>query len=561
MSDIIHEINQKLNSIKIDKDTNLLPENLKKGITFLGINGNLQSKTEIKLENVDPLETPYGVEYPFTLKDGKYVNSNSSVKSSFSYGKLYFVSDGVSPLSFTVENSGYSEYNCGVFSNIDCDLYLDYNYQHKEKTDIRFYSFSKTGLETKILTYPIVSKGLHYITFKFIKSYYDSPAKSEDYLKINSESFLPINTIINVFGVKTIEELDSLNPNSQDYCVIKNNNALYLYFKNSWKEIFSNTLEPINITAEDIYGEDIVWFNNGNKEVKTGGSLQNVNNLTQEEILKRLKVYNTLSELTPSKKLPLHYTFEKLKYKIIPTINVINYTSSELMFYQCKNLEEITIKNSENITDMHQMFQGCLSLKNLTIGDTSNVTNMSNMFDLCKVLTVIPELDTSKVTNMSSMFSHCESLISIPKLNTSNVTNMSYMFTSCFNLTTIPELDTSNVTNMRYMFNVCGNLTSIPKLDTSKVTTMERMFSNCTNLTIIPELNTSKVTNMSNMFWGCNNLSDESLNNILAMAAKSKCTTKTMESLFGYSYGSALGEKLKTLSNYQAFIDAGWTLT
>lgn len=34
-----------------------------------------------------------------------------------------------------------------------------------------------------------------------------------------------------------------------------------------------------------------------------------------------------------------------------------------------------------------------------------------------------------------------------------------------------------------------------------------------------------------------------------------------MESLFGYSYGSALGEKLKTLSNYQAFIDAGWTLT
>lgn len=32
MSDIISEINQKLNNIKTDKDTNLLPENLKKGI-------------------------------------------------------------------------------------------------------------------------------------------------------------------------------------------------------------------------------------------------------------------------------------------------------------------------------------------------------------------------------------------------------------------------------------------------------------------------------------------------------------------------------------------------
>ena len=69
-------------------------------------------------------------------------------------------------------------------------------------------------------------------------------------------------------------------------------------------------------------------------------------------------------------------------------------------------------------------------------------------------------------------------------------------------------LDTSNVTNMSSMFNQCTNLTTIPLLDTSNVTNMSSMFITCTNLTTIPTLDTSKVTNMSNMFVDCNNLTN-----------------------------------------------------
>ena len=82
----------------------------------------------------------------------------------------------------------------------------------------------------------------------------------------------------------------------------------------------------------------------------------------------------------------------------------------------------------------------------------------------------------------------------------------SNMFYNCTSLTEIPLLNTSNVTSMQSMFYYCTNLTTIPELDTSNVTNMYSMFYGCTNLDEIPLLNTSNVTNMYNMFRGCTNL-------------------------------------------------------
>lgn len=96
------------------------------------------------------------------------------------------------------------------------------------------------------------------------------------------------------------------------------------------------------------------------------------------------------------------------------------------------------------------------------------------------------------------------------------------------------------------------------QLDTSNVTNMSYLFSGCTNLTTIPLLDTSKVTNMQYMFDDCINLTDESLNNILMMCknATSYTDTKTLKYL---GLISAQANKCKTLSNYQAFLNAGWT--
>ena len=87
---------------------------------------------------------------------------------------------------------------------------------------------------------------------------------------------------------------------------------------------------------------------------------------------------------------------------------------------------------------------------------------------------------------------------------------------------------------------------------------MDDMFYNCTSLITIPLLDTGKVTRMNSVFYNCSSLSNESLNNILAMCtnATSYTGTKTLAYL---GLTSAQANICKSLSNYSAFIAAGWT--
>ena len=191
-----------------------------------------------------------------------------------------------------------------------------------------------------------------------------------------------------------------------------------------------------------------------------------------------------------------------LNLTTIPLLNTSNATNMGGMFASCYNLTTIPQLDTSNVTNMNQMFSNCYNLATIPLLDTSKVTDMNRMFWFCNSLRNIPLLDTSNVTNMGEMFTECTKLTTIPLLNTSNVTDMNNMFRKCENLISIPQLDTSNVTNMSYMFNDCGKLTTIPQLDTSNVTNMSSMFDNCSNLKTIPQLDTSKVTNMDYMFSG-----------------------------------------------------------
>ena len=143
-------------------------------------------------------------------------------------------------------------------------------------------------------------------------------------------------------------------------------------------------------------------------------------------------------------------------------------------------------------------------------------------------------------------------------LDTSSMTSGQEMFSSCINLTTIPLIDTSNMTNTSNMFNYCLALTSIPLLDTSNVTNISYMFSRCGNLTTVPQLNTSKVTNFSSTFQNCGSLSNESLNNILAMCINF-ITTPSGKKLSNLGITSAQATICQSLSNWDAFVAAGWT--
>ena len=87
---------------------------------------------------------------------------------------------------------------------------------------------------------------------------------------------------------------------------------------------------------------------------------------------------------------------------------------------------------------------------------------------------------------------------------------------------------------------------------------MDYMFSGCAVLTDVPQLDTNNVTAMKSIFGNCTSLSDESLNNILVMAKNSKVDSSNKTTTY-LGLSTTQKEKIKTLSNYNAFISAGWT--
>lgn len=127
------------------------------------------------------------------------------------------------------------------------------------------------------------------------------------------------------------------------------------------------------------------------------------------------------------------------------------------------------------------------------------------------------------------------------------------------NIVEVPNnLDTSTCTNGTYMFQNCYSLIAVPNIDTSNFIGATQMFQNCQSLASIPILDFSKVKAMTNIFQGCSSLSNDSLNNIMQICinASEYTSEKTLKKL---GLTSAQATICQGLSNYQAFLNAGWT--
>lgn len=171
---------------------------------------------------------------------------------------------------------------------------------------------------------------------------------------------------------------------------------------------------------------------------------------------------------------------------------------------------------------------------------------------------VDPSIETSR-TGMENYITEIRNLdlTSIP------TTSLSAFCSSFYNLKKVSFKNTNRITDMSFLFYNCNELEEIDfsKVNTSKVKNMQQMFYNCISLKDVPIFNTSSVTNFSNMFGLCSLLSDESVNNILQMCinATSYSSTKKLSTL-GFSSSSYTSSRIQSLSNYQSFINAGWTI-
>ena len=192
----------------------------------------------------------------------------------------------------------------------------------------------------------------------------------------------------------------------------------------------------------------------------------------------------------------------------IPLLDTSNVTEMTYLFAQCSNLIAVPQLNTSKVTHMGSMFSGCTSLTTIPQLNTSSAKYMPYMFFGCKNLIMVPQLDTSNALDVSHMFRGCSLLTSIPMLNTSKADYMQEMFAGCTNLNEVPQLNTSSSTNMSHMFENCTSLTTIPLFVTSGVTDMGSMFYGCTSLTTVPQMDTSSVTNVRDMFHDCTSLTE-----------------------------------------------------
>lgn len=144
-------------------------------------------------------------------------------------------------------------------------------------------------------------------------------------------------------------------------------------------------------------------------------------------------------------------------------------------------------------------------------------------------------------------------------MNTSNGTSSSPGILKM--IKSVPKEITTGIANsLNYTFYNCSYLITLPLFDTSQIKTMASMCEGCSRLETIPIFNTSKVTSMKNMFKLCDNLTNDSLNNIMQMCINATSTYTATKTLANIGLSSAQATICQELSNYQAFLDAGWTI-
>lgn len=218
-----------------------------------------------------------------------------------------------------------------------------------------------------------------------------------------------------------------------------------------------------------------------------------------------------------------------------PSVNIEDSSGFIGMFYN-STLEYIPPVTFPNAAYLSNTFRAT-RLTDITFGGTN--LSLANTFNSCKFLKNVTINGT--LTFCDQTFYGCNKLESI----------------------TINDENLSDVTNMHGAFNACNVLVSAPLINTSNCTTFLDCFSNCNALVDVPAYNTGSVTDMRNCFSNCNNLSNDSLNNILAMCAGVPASYGQAKKLRGsnsLNMPNRYDAIWPTLSNYQAFIDAGWVI-
>jgi len=149
-----------------------------------------------------------------------------------------------------------------------------------------------------------------------------------------------------------------------------------------------------------------------------------------------------------------------------------------------------------------------------------------------------------------------------PKLIATNITDAHNMFKDNTNLTGLDiQFGEGKLTNTYSMFQR-SSLINAPSMDLSMCINTSNMFENCQSLVNIPIYNLASMPDrgFSSMVLNCTSLSNESLNNIMAsLLTITSYVNPARKTLRYVGLSQEQVTVCQGLSNYQTFIDAGWT--
>ena len=132
----------------------------------------------------------------------------------------------------------------------------------------------------------------------------------------------------------------------------------------------------------------------------------------------------------------------------------------------------------------------------------------------------------------------------------------------------LKNLDTSNITTMAKMFNSMNVLSSLDLSDfnTKNATNFSYMFNSCASLTTITfgeNFTFENATNLGGMIFNCTKLDNNTLNTILYLCTTVGNDYTGAKTLYAMGVRDSWNNyaNIPNLSNYQDFLDAGWTIS
>lgn len=214
----------------------------------------------------------------------------------------------------------------------------------------------------------------------------------------------------------------------------------------------------------------------------------------------------------------------------------------------------------ENIKEGVSIFgkEGTLADYNLLI-DTSVTNNMK--WSLQSMLVKAKDLNYS-ATSGAEAFRNFTKLEEVSfKSFATNRTDYYNMFQGCTALKKVEGMTPLAGRVFQYMFQGCTALEEAPIFDCPKAVDFSFMFNGCTSLREIPRysraLSGFMTYGMKNMISSCPNLSDIALNNVMSLCKRA--TNSEVKTLAYVGFSREQVERCKSLSNYEALMNAGWT--